>query len=175
MNGRHDFAIWITGLPASGKSSITRELVDRLNKEDVFPVVLESDAMRTILTPKATYLPEERDRFYFQLAQIGAEIVRQGTPVIFDATANRRTYRDQARTFIKSFVEVFVQCPLEVCESRDPKGIYTAAVRKTALNVPGVQAAYEPPQNPDLILNCLENPKINAETIVVRLRLDRYI
>jgi adenylylsulfate kinase len=175
MSGQKVFAIWMTGLPASGKSAITRELVDRLGKEDIFPVVLESDIMRNILTPRATYLSEERDRFYLQMAQIGALLVSQGRSVIFDATANRRIYRDRARSLIFHFIEVFVQCPLEVCKSRDPKGIYSAAAKGTAENVPGIQAAYEPPQIPEVTVDCRELPLNNAETIIAYLKHNHYI
>jgi adenylylsulfate kinase len=165
----------MTGLPASGKSVITHELVDRLGKEGIVPVVLESDVIRNILTPQATYLPEERDRFYLQMAQIGALLVSQGRSVIFDATANRRIYRDRARSLIVHFTEVFVQCPLEVCKSRDPKGIYSAAAKGTAENVPGIQTAYEPPQNPEVTVDCRELPVNNAETIIAHLKYYHYI
>jgi adenylylsulfate kinase len=175
MSGQKGFAIWMTGLPASGKSAITRELVGRLGKEDIFPVVLESDVMRNILTPHPTYLPEERDRFYLQMAQIGSLLVIQGKTVIFDATANKRAYRDRARSLIVPFIEVFVQCPLEICKSRDPKGIYAAALDGTAENVPGVQTAYEQPQAPELTVDCREMPVNNAETIIAHIKRIHYI
>jgi adenylylsulfate kinase len=175
MSGQRAFAVWMTGLPASGKSVITRELVDRLGKIGIDPVVLESDVMRNILTPQATYLPEERDRFYLQMAQIGALLVGQGRSVIFDATANRQIYRDRARSLIVRFIEVFVQCPLEICKSRDPKGIYSAAAKGTAENVPGIQAAYEHPQIPEVTVDCRELPVNNAETIIAHLKHCHYI
>ncbi len=108
MKGKQGFAVWITGIPASGKSSITRELVGKLNEQGVLPAVLGSDALRSILTPEPTYSPEERDRFYRQMAQIGEMLCREGIPVIFDATANRREYRNHARSRINSFSEVLV-------------------------------------------------------------------
>ena len=170
MTGRQGFAVWITGLPASGKSSITRELVNRLEQAGIFPVVLESDVLRSIVTPRATYRQEERDRFYLQMAQIGALLVHQGGSVIFDATANRRIYRDQARALIAPFIEVFVQCPLDVCRGRDPKGIYAAAADGKAANVPGVQAVYEPPRVPELTVECRDIPGDNAGRIIAFLR-----
>lgn len=170
MNGQLGFAVWITGLPASGKSSIARELVALLEQAGIVPVVLESDVLRSILTPRATYHEEERDRFYLQMAQIGALLVHQGRSVIFDATANRRIYRDRARALITPFIEVFVQCPLDVCRGRDPKGIYADAANGTAANVPGVQAVYEPPQAPDLTVDCRDIPGDSAGRILVFLR-----
>jgi adenylylsulfate kinase len=175
MTGEKGFAVWITGIPASGKSSIARELVARLNREGSSPAVLESDAMRTVLTPEPTYSRDERDRFYLQLAKIGAMLARQGIPVIIDATANRREYRDQARALVARFVEVFVDCTVDICRDRDPKGIYAAASRGDASNVPGVQAAYENPLNPDVIVDCRETPSISAERIFTYLMKNRYL
>jgi len=170
MTGKQGFAIWITGLPASGKSCITRELVRQLNKEGLLPAVLGSDDLRSILTPEPTYSPEERDRFYLQMAQIGEMLCREGIPVIFDATANRREYRDRARARITSFLEVLVDCPLEMCKKRDPKGIYAAAGQGKAMSVPGVQAPFEPPLEPDVVVDGREEPRISADAILRRLK-----
>jgi adenylylsulfate kinase len=175
MNGRDGFAIWITGIPASGKSSITRELVARMSSRGLSAAVLESDALRTVLTPEPTFGNHERDHFYLQMAQLGAMLTRQGIPVIFDATANRRAYRDHARTLIRRFVEVFVSCTLDICRERDPKGIYAAVARGVASNVPGVQAVYEPPLAPEVTVDCRETPHINAETIFARIMALHYI
>ena len=175
MTGKQGFAVWITGMPASGKSSITRELVARLNRAEIYPAVLESDAMRTVLTPEPAYDRDDRDRFYLHLAGIGALLVRQGIPVIFDATANRRAYRDHARTQIACFVEVFVNCTVDVCRHRDPKGIYAAAARGAASNVPGMQTAYEIPLRPEVTVDCTEVPSVNAETIFSSLKEYGYI
>jgi adenylylsulfate kinase len=175
MSSREGFAIWITGLPGSGKSTITRELTALLAAEGVRPAVLESDAMRTALTPEPTYQKDERDRFYLQLAEIGRLLVGQGIPVILDATANRRAYRDQGRERIGRFIEVFVRCPLDLCRSRDPKGLYAAADRGAATNVPGVQAAYEEPLNAEVTVDCREAPADNAAIIMAVLKVRCWI
>jgi adenylylsulfate kinase len=85
--------------------------------------------------------------FYGSLAFIGRVLIEHGISVIFDATANRRSYRSRAREHISRFVEVFVDCPLEVCASRDPKGIYRMAREGKTSHVPGLQASYEPPEH----------------------------
>ncbi len=117
MNGA--FAVWLTGLPASGKSTIARELSTALVKAGSVPEVLESDALRRVLTPAATYATPERDLFYRALAFYGSRLVARGVPVIFDATANRREYRDLARKLIPKFFEVAVICPLEIWVARE--------------------------------------------------------
>jgi adenylylsulfate kinase len=166
MNIEQAFAIWITGIPASGKSSLTRELVKKLATRGISVVVLESDEMRKILTPFPTYEQEERDAFYRSLALIGGVITRSGVPVIFDATANKRAYREFARTLIPRFVEAYVTCPLETCMKRDPKGIYGRAAAGKTSTVPGIQATYEPPRNPTITLDGRTPPEEAADAVV---------
>jgi len=175
MSIQQGFAIWMTGIPASGKSSITRELVKKPAMRGVSVVVLESDEMRKILTPEPTYSLEERDAFYRSMALIGALITRNGVNVIFDATANRRTYREYARTLIPRFVEIFVQCPLDICKQRDPKGIYRRAAAGTAGTVPGIQSLYEPPLKPDITLDGQKPPEASADTVLDYLKQLLYI
>lgn len=175
MKEQQGFAVWLTGIPASGKSSITRELVKRLRALQVPVVVLESDEMRKILTPGPAYSEGERDRFYGQMASFGGLITLAGVNVIFDATGNKRVYRDQARKLIKKFIEVYVRCPLEVCVRRDPKGIYADAALKKATTVPGVQTAYEPPLTPELTLDGQSPPTVSADRILDKLKQLLYI
>ncbi len=175
MTGRQGFAVWITGIPASGKSTVTRELSLLLGERGVPTVVLESDALRRILTPTPSFSPDERDRFYQALISIGDVITRNGVNVIFDATANKRSYRDQARSLIPKFLEVYVFCPLDVCMRRDPKGIYRRAQEGSAETVPGFQAAYEPPDNPEVNLDGQGSPTAGAEVVLNALEQRHYI
>ncbi len=169
------FAVWITGLPASGKSTVTRELVTLLRSRGVHPVVLESDELRRIFTPDPAYTPEERDRFYGNMVQLGELITRSGIPVIFDATAHLRTYRDRARERIPRYLEVLVETPLELCRARDPKGIYASAAAGAATSVPGLQAPYELPRAPELVLDGNGPPERSASRVIGLLLDRRYI
>ena len=146
------FALWLTGLPGCGKSSIARELLPLLHARGADAAILESDVMRTQLTPFPRYDARERDFFYAALVELGA-FASVRVPVIFDATANRRAYRDAARRRIVRFAEIFVDTPLEVCAARDPKGLYRAAREGGSATLPGPQAAYEPPPAPELTLH----------------------
>jgi adenylylsulfate kinase-like enzyme len=146
------FAVWLTGLPACGKSAIARELARLLHERGVEASVLESDVLRTQLTPYPSYDEAERDLFYAGLVELGAYLAKEGRPVLFDATANRCRYRDAARRRIARFAEVFVDTPREVCVARDPKGLYRAAREGRSATLPGAQAAYEPPQHPELVV-----------------------
>jgi adenylylsulfate kinase len=147
------FAVWLTGLSGSGKSAIAKALLGELHARGSDAAVLESDVLRTQITPFARYDERERELFYATLAELGASLVRRGVPVVFDATANKRAYREAARKAIARFIEVYVDTPLEVCAARDPKFLYRAAREGKASTVPGVQAAYEPPLAPELVVH----------------------
>jgi adenylylsulfate kinase len=164
------FAVWISGLPASGKSTLTRALKAQLAGRGIDAAVLESDALRRVFTPDPRYDEKERAAFYGQLVYVGALLVRHGVPVIFDATANRRVWREEARRAIPRFVEVYVNSALEVCMARDPKGIYRMARQGEASSVPGLQATYEPPERPDIeVRGDGEAPEAAAERVVSKL------
>lgn len=146
-------AIWLTGLPASGKSTIVAALVPQLLGLGYPVEVLESDEVRKVLTPIPTYSPMERDLFYRALAFMGAKLVAHGVTVVFDATANKRVYRDFARNLIPKFIEVSVECPLELCMQRDYKGTYRRGQRGESSTVPGLQDPYEAPLSPELVID----------------------
>ncbi|HKP00400.1 MAG TPA: adenylyl-sulfate kinase [Nitrospiraceae bacterium] len=150
MERSESFAIWITGLPASGKSTIVSALKPQLEGLGLTVEVLESDEVRRVITPRPTYSEAERDLFYRAFAFIGERLVAHGVTVVFDATAHRRDYRDFARSVIPRFIEVAVECPLAVCMERDRKGTYRKGQLGESLTVPGLQSPYEASMNPDL-------------------------
>ena len=162
---KQGLAVWITGLPASGKSTVAAALAAELRSRSVPVEVLESDALRKVFTPRPRYDEEEREAFYGQIAYLGALLARHGVAVIFDATANRRAYRDRAREQIPRFIEVYVDTPLEVCMRRDPKGIFGRGG-----TVPGLHVPYEAPLDPDLVIHGdREPPEIAARRIIASL------
>ena len=148
------FAIWLTGLPASGKTTLAQALAEVLKTRDVPVQLLDSDEVRTALTPEPTYSQAERDQFYRSLAYMGHLLARNGVNVIIAATAHRQQYRDAARESIKAFYEVYLQCSLATCRERDPKGIYARAEAGDITRVPGIQVPYEAPVAPELVLDC---------------------
>lgn len=167
---RAAFGVWITGLPASGKSTVAAKLRAQLNARGVDVAVLESDELRKILTPNPQYDSKERDTFYRQMVYVGVLLTKHGVSVIFDATANRRLYREWARQQIPKFVEVYVECPLVTCMARDPKGIYRRGHEGAAQAVPGLQAAYEAPENPEIVLHGdQEAPDDAARRVITKL------
>jgi len=163
MTQTHSVAIWLTGLPASGKSTIARVLKTQLEASGLTVEMLESDEVRRMLTPEATYSQAERELFYRALALMGAKLVAHGVTVIFDATAIKRAYRDFARNLIPRFIEVTVECPLETCIQRDYKGTYQRGQRGESSTVPGLQEPYEAPLHPDLTV---DTTKMQANEVV---------
>lgn len=169
------FALWITGLPASGKSTIVSALRPRLESLGLRVEVLESDEVRRVITPTPTYSQEERDLFYRALAFMGQRLVAHGVTVIFDATASRRAYRDFARSTIPRFAEVAVECPLEICMQRDRKGTYKKGRQGESQTVPGLQVPYESPVNPELRIDTASVDKEEAVRRILQFVKDKLL
>jgi adenylylsulfate kinase len=163
----------MTGLPASGKSTITEFLVRELRARDVDVAVLESDVLRRVLYHTSSYEEADRDSFYRAMVWIGKLLTDHGVSVIFDATANRRRYRQRARSEIPRYLEVLVDCPLSVCMSRDPKGIYRSGKESDQNSVPGLGAAYEPPSAADVVVDGSMDAPEDAATRVLEALVER--
>lgn len=153
-NGHAGFAIWLTGLPGSGKSTIARALETKLFKMGVQVYVLDGDNIRHGINRDLGFSSADRAENIRRLSEIAALFADAGLAVITAFISPFEADREQARETIgrKNFTEVFVDCPLEVCERRDPKGLYKKARSGGLLNFTGVHAPYERPARPDLAL-----------------------
>ncbi len=171
------FAIWLTGLPASGKTAVAEAIIRRL--EELYETKvqhLESDVLRKILTPEPSYSVTEREWFYKVMVFIGEMLTKNGGNVIFDATANRSAHREMARNSIGKFLEIYIRCPLKTCMDRDPKGIYRLAQHGKTSTVPGIQDVYEEPAAPDIIIDSDKvSPESGAEHVIARLKGKHWI
>jgi adenylylsulfate kinase len=164
------FAIWLTGLPSSGKSTVARALQQLLAGQGIASRVLDSDDLRRRLTPDPTYTPHERDAFYQAVIVLARRLTAQGTHVLIAATAARRAYRRTARQCIPRFAEVFVDCPPHVCRQRDPKGLWRRADAGEITTLPGAGVPYEPPVSPEVRIATAEaTPEESARHILQRL------
>lgn len=148
-------ALWITGLPGSGKSTIADEI------KKVYPkfILLRMDEFRKVATPRPTYSEAERDIVYRSLVYLAKMLTEQGHSVIIDATGNLRKWRDLARKLILRYGEAYLKCPLELCMERERKRIETHKAPKSIYKkgakgwpVPGVRVPYEEPRNPELVI-----------------------
>jgi adenylylsulfate kinase len=175
MNRPQSFAIWVTGLPASGKSTIVSALKPQLEALGLAVEVLESDEVRRVITPTPTYSEAERDLFYRALVFTGQKLVAHGVTVVFDATASRRVYRDFARSMIPRFLEVAVECPLSTCMERDWKGTYRKGQKGESLTIPGLQSPYEAPINPDLRIDSTTTSSGDAALQIIDLVKAKFL
>jgi adenylylsulfate kinase len=148
--------IWITGLPGSGKSTITSLLHERLPRWEV----LNMDAFRKVVTPAPTYSESERECVYRALVYTAKTLFDRGISVIIDATGNRQSWRRLARQLIPRFMEVYLQCPQEICRNREvlredshgaPRRIYEKGSK--GWPVPGVNVPYEAPEQPEIVID----------------------
>ena len=144
------FAIWLTGLPSSGKTSLAHALSHLLLERGVAVQVLDSDDLRQRLTPNPTYSPKERDWFHDVVTFLVELLTDNGVNVLIAATASRRAYREAARARIKRFAEVYVECSPEVCQARDPKGLWKRADKGEITALPGLGTPYERPRSPEV-------------------------
>jgi adenylylsulfate kinase len=165
------WCVWVTGLPGSGKSVISRTLIKLLEERNIHAQLLSSDALRKILTPKPSYALEERDVVYNTLVYIAVLLTQNGVNVVIDATANLRRYRDLARDNIPQFIEVYLECPMEVCMKREakrketyqaPREIYSRALGTKNDTVPGLGQPYEPPLHPEVNVNTVQSTSEKA-------------
>jgi adenylylsulfate kinase len=176
------WAIWVTGLPGSGKSAIAQAAAAELSASGVPVQLLELDVLRRTLTPIPTYEAAEREVVYRALVAIARVLTRAGRPVIIDATAHRRAWRDLARACIEDFAEVQLVCPLEVAQARErmrapgphPRAIYARAGRPGA-TVPGVDVPYEPAASPALTIDTTKEtvPQAGARVAALARALAR--
>ena len=170
------WAIWITGPPGSGKSAIARATTARLEEQGQPIKRLELDEIRKVITPAPTYTDREREIVYRALGYMAVTLVEADTPVLIDATAHRRAWRDLVRAAVPRFAEVQLVCPLEICQERErtraaghaPRDIYRQAGRPGA-TVPGVDVPYEPALVPELLIDTSRQSVDEAAGRVVRL------
>ena len=119
MRDQKGWCVWVTGLPGSGKSTITSLLEKKLRALGAYVGVVSVDLVRKHLTPTPTYSEEERSLVYGALVFTSLMLTKHGVNVIIDATGNRRRFREQARHLIADFMEAYVKCPLDVCMQRE--------------------------------------------------------
>jgi adenylylsulfate kinase len=170
--------VWMTGLSGSGKSTLAGALADRLLNEGHFPVVLDGDLVRKGLNSDLGFGPKDRQENIRRVAEVAALLADAAVVGIVALISPYRADRDKARETVGSlrFVEVFVDAPLEVCESRDPKGLYRQARTGRLQEFTGVSAPYEPPDRPELRLAThLLTVEQCVETLYEHLRARRLI
>lgn len=144
--------VWITGRPASGKTTLARRLVAALETAGRRATVIDSDEVRVALTPEPTYSPEERLIVYRAIAYLARRAADWGVIPVVAATAHEPALRAAARAIVGDLLLVHARCPLEVCEARDPKGLYRRARATERGSMPGVHVPWVDPDDADLVI-----------------------
>src|SRR5918992_1216752 len=152
-NRERGCVIWFTGLSGSGKTTIAHEVENRLLEADVPVEVLDGDVVRENLSKGLGFSKKDRDTNIRRIAFVAHLLQRNGTFVITAAISPYREIRDEARAMIKDFVEIYADAPLEVCEERDVKGLYTKARAGEIKGFTGIDDPYEAPENAELVVD----------------------
>jgi sulfate adenylyltransferase len=166
---RQGTCIWFTGLSGSGKSTTAEVLTSLLLEHGRQVTVLDGDVVRTHLSKGLGFSKEDRDINIRRIGFVASEIAGHGGVVICAAVSPYRATRNDVRNMVGQdhFVEVFVDTPLEVCETRDVKGLYAKARRGEIKGFTGIDDPYEPPHHAELTLNTVEHtPEQNARLIL---------
>jgi adenylylsulfate kinase len=164
-------AIWITGLPGSGKSTAA-DAIKEMHPEFI---ILRMDEMRKIVTPAPTYSDSERDIVYRAMVYLAMNLTGLGHDVIMDATGNRRKWRELARRLIPRYAEVYLVCPIETCIERErkrtdtreaPRDIYQKGA--AGGSVPGLTVPYEEPLTPEITV---DTDKDSLRQIIAKIEI----
>ncbi len=179
LNGHRGVCLWFTGLSGSGKSTIAHEVENILYERGVHTYVLDGDNIRHGLNRDLGFSPEDRTENIRRIGEVAKLFVDAGLVVMTAFISPYRKDRDQVREIMNpgEFVEIYVEADLETCEERDPKGLYKKARAGEIKEFTGISAPYEPPENPELVVNTTEETDVhkNAMKVVEYLEKQGYL
>jgi adenylyl-sulfate kinase len=146
------FVVWLTGLSGAGKSTIATSLATQFHNQGRRVEVLDGDTLRTHLGQELGFSRADRDTNVRRIGFLAKLLARNGVIVIAAVISPYRSVRDELRTGLDRFLEVYVQCPLDELVRRDTKGLYARALRGEITNLTGVSDPYEAPLSPEVTL-----------------------
>ncbi|MEM1668685.1 MAG: adenylyl-sulfate kinase [Thermofilaceae archaeon] len=155
LNGHRSLAIWFTGLPSSGKSTIAHAVEKELYVRGIRTYTLDGDNIRHGLCSDLGFSEKDREENLRRIAEVIKLFIDAGIVVLAAFVSPFKRHRKIVRSIIgeNDFIEVYCRCPVEVCEKRDPKGLYKKARIGEIKDYTGISSPYEEPENPDLILD----------------------
>jgi adenylylsulfate kinase len=162
------YVVWITGLPAAGKTTVGEELAAALKERGQRVEHLDGDRLRKLF-PGTGYSRKERDSHIHRVGYLAGMLEKNGVTVVASFISPYRDAREFVRSQCRQFIEVYLSTPLEECEKRDPKGLYKKARKGEIKQFTGVDDPYEPPENPEIEIDTT-NQEID-ETIRILLNL----
>ncbi len=170
------FTLWFTGLPSSGKSTLAQLVATALRVRGRGVEVLDGDVVRTHLSKGLGFSKEDRDENIRRIGFVCGLLSRHGVAAIAAAISPYRAIRDEVRASNGNFVEAYVKASVETCAKRDVKGLYKKALAGEIKNFTGVNDPYEPPHNPELIIETeKESPEQSASRILRKLEELGYL
>lgn len=152
MSDDRGFVVWLTGLSGAGKTTIAHALAERLRGAGYRVEILDGDVVRQHFSKGLGFSKEDRIENIRRVAYVAHLLARNGVVVITALISPYREGRNYARRLIGDFVEVYVKCPLEVLIERDVKGLYAKALKGEIPNFTGISDPYEPPENPEVVV-----------------------
>ena len=179
-NGHYGGVVWLTGLSGAGKSSIALEAERLLFKKGYSVYLLDGDNVRSGLNSNLSFSPEDRAENIRRVGEVAALFADAGMVVITAFISPYRADRDRARGAMERinsegpFHEVFVRASLEVCEERDPKGLYKRARAGEVSDFTGISAPYEEPEKPDLIVDTDDQSLEQSVDVLVQYILRKF-
>ena len=167
VDHREGFTLWFTGLPASGKTTLSIAVEKELRKRGLrFVQRLDGDVVRRDLTRDLGFSKEDRDENIRRVSFVAELLSKNGVATLCAFVSPYREARRKARERCHNFIEVYLKCPLEVLIQRDPKGLYRKALAGEIRNFTGVDDPYEEPENPEIVL---ETDKLSVEECLERI------
>ncbi len=159
----HGATVWFTGLSGAGKTTITQAVFAELQRRGCKVEILDGDVVRENLSKGLTFSKEDRDINIRRIGFVANLLTRNGVIVLVSAISPYRAVREEVRSLIGDFMEVYVSAPLEVCESRDVKGLYKRARAGEMKGFTGIDDPYEPPLNPEV--DCCTHQETLEESV----------
>ncbi|MED3882862.1 adenylyl-sulfate kinase [Priestia megaterium] len=155
QNNHHSFVLWFTGLSGSGKSTVANAVAKALFDKNIRNYVLDGDNVRFGLNKNLGFSAEDRTENIRRIGEVSKLFVDSGQVVLTAFISPFQEDRAQVRKILEGneFLEVYVECPLEECEKRDPKGLYKKARSGEIRDFTGIDSPYESPANPELTIN----------------------
>jgi adenylylsulfate kinase len=170
------FCVWLTGLSASGKTTLARLLGQALTRRGFKVEILDGDIIRKTLSKGLGFSRGDRETNMRRIAKMAQDLVRQQVVTIVAAICPYHAIRTEVRAIIGEFIEIYVNCPLEVCISRDPKGLYRKALSGEIKNFTGIGDVFEVPLRPDIeVTTHTETPEESLTRILSGLEELRRI
>jgi adenylyl-sulfate kinase len=170
------FTLWFTGLPSSGKSTLARQVEEILLERGMNVEVLDGDEVRENLSKGLGFSKEDRDINIRRIGFVAKLLSRNGAVAITAAISPYRELRDEMRRAIGRFVEVYVQCPIEVLTERDVKGLYKKALAGEIKHFTGVDDPYEAPAKAEIVIESdKESVEESVAKIITTLEVMEYI